>query len=180
MTLNSQPDGKLLDTTDWHILRELQTDARLSYAEIGRRVGLSSPAVMERVRKLEDAGIIEGYRAQINVKKLGRPITGFLRIRTTYQREQALLDYVRTLPEVLQCHHIMGEDCYMIQFALESVSALEAFISNFHPYGETNTTIALSTVIEQRIIEPLNQPQEQQPAAKHKPDVPHLKEVKRA
>lgn len=144
-----------LDKTDWAILYELQLDARLSYAEIGRRVGLSSPAVQERIHKMEDADVIAGYRVDINLKAAGLPLTAYIRIANVGGKEEEYLEkYVKEMQEVLECHHIIGEDCYIVRIAAESIQHLEQIIGKLRRFNSTTTSIILSSPIEKRIIMP--------------------------
>ncbi len=140
---------KLLDETGWRLLRELQEDARLSYAELGRRVGLSLPAVAERVRKMEEAGIITGYRAEIDPAKIGLPISAFIRLRPGgrlgHQRVRAL---IVELPEVAACYHVAGSDAFILQLAVPSIEHLEGVIERLGSYGQAATSIVLSTVLK--------------------------------
>src|SRR5215472_8883841 len=99
---------RLLDETGWHILEALQENARLSFSELGQRVGLSSPAVAERVRRMEDAGIITGYRAEVNIAKIGYPITAIMRLNPQGEKCTRLNSLVRELPEVLECYRVTG------------------------------------------------------------------------
>ena len=143
MTLD--PD-RLLDPTGWQILRELEANGRVSFAELGRRVGLSLPAVAERVRRMEDAGIITGYQVRLDPTKVGRPISAFVRIRlhdniTCERLEQLLAD----LPEVLECHNLTGDDCAIVRVAVPSVPDLEKVIQQLKGFGQTTTSIVLSS-----------------------------------
>ena len=139
---------RLLDETGWRLLRELQEDARLSYAELGRRVGLSLPAVAERVRKMEEAGIITGYQARIDPAKIGLPVSAFIRLRPgsgfSRQRVRAL---IVELPEVLACYHVSGADAFIIQIAVPSIEHLERTIERLGSYGQAAASIVLSTVL---------------------------------
>lgn len=148
-----KPRQALLDTTDWKIIHELQQDARLSWAELGRRVGLSSPAAQERVRKLEDAGIIEGYRATINLAEVGMPITAFVRVGNLATLDERRLEtMVCDMDEVLECHHITGEDCFIIKIGAKTIPHLEEVISRFSDFTHTTTGIVLSSPVLNRII----------------------------
>ncbi len=151
MTLESK---KLLDEVGWQILRALQEDARLSFAELGRRVGLSLPAVAERVRRLEEIGIISGYHAQVSLPQLGWAITAFMRMAVPRERYPLFLTTIRTMPEVLECHHLSGEDSFMLKVALTSIPHLESFINRLSEYGQTTTSIVLSSPVMRRVIEP--------------------------
>ena len=146
---------KLLDNVGWDILCELQRDARLSYAELGRRVGLSAPAVMERVHRLEEAGIIKGYSACVDHTKLGLSITAILRVRFPGERCERIQTMAADCPEVLECHHITGDDCLVIKLAASSMQHLEQLIGRFGSFGQTTTSIVLSSPVTERIIDRL-------------------------
>lgn len=145
-----------LDPTDWQILSELQADARLSYAELGRRVGLSSPAVQERVRKLEDAGIIEGYHAKINVEQVGYPIIAFVRVAKSGKEvwHDHLLAIVAEMDEALECYKITGEDCFVIKLVATSVTHLSHLVDCFGSFATTETSLILTTHIKNHIVAP--------------------------
>ncbi len=154
---NAQTTGveALLDDVDWAILRELQIDARIPFAELGRRVGLSSPAVTERVRRLEDAGVITGYHAQVDVTRLGRTISAIIRIGNPGERNMDVANVVRSIPEVLECDRITGKESFVLRVAVSSVERLEDLLDTLEPYGQTTTSLILSSPVERRIIEPL-------------------------
>ncbi len=154
--LNLEND-KILDETGWRILEELQQDARLSYAELGRRVGLSSPAVMERVRRLEEAGIIEGYRTVVNLENVGLPILAFVRVANAGNREKQLQEVVKTMPEVLEAHHVIGNDCFFIKVAVPTVKHLERILGALGEYSQTTTSIVLSSPVNGRLITPVDE-----------------------
>ncbi|HEY0049643.1 MAG TPA: Lrp/AsnC family transcriptional regulator [Pyrinomonadaceae bacterium] len=142
-----------MDAIDWKILRELQRDARISYAELGRRVGLTTPAVIERVRKLEDAGIITGYRAEIDAAKVGLPITAFIRMSITGVDYSRIIEVAENAPEVLECHRGTGGDSFIMKVAVSSVEHLQNLIDRLTPYGITTTSIVLSSPVKSRVIE---------------------------
>lgn len=145
--------NRLLDYTGWQLLRELQKDARITYAELGRRVGLSLPAVAERVRKMEEAGIITGYRAEVDPAKIGYPVTAFIRIRTAGEHSlQKMKTIVPHLPEVLECYHLTGVDYFIIKVVADSIQGLEQVIERLQPYGQTTTSIVLSTLLTRRVL----------------------------
>src|SRR5512135_1233222 len=112
------PFAKLLDGTGWRILRELQLDARLSFAELGRRVGLSKPAVAERVRNLEAAGVISGYRAEVDLAKVGYPILAVIRMSAVGDVLARITAAVCAMPEVLECHRGTGTDSFTMKVAV--------------------------------------------------------------
>lgn len=139
-----------LDETDWHLLEALQDDARLSYSELGRRVGLSQPAAAERVRRLEEAGVLCSYRAEVDREKLGLPITAYIRLTLTDVRTDAFVPSVQKLDEVIECHRLTGEDCFILKVVATSISHLEEVIERLGRYGRTSTSIVLSSVITRR------------------------------
>ncbi len=143
----------LLDDIGWQILRELQLDARLSFHELGRRVGLSAPATAERVRKLEDSGIITGYGARIDAQRVGLPITAIIRMTTlkvTFPQQPDEMSYI--FPEMLECHRVTGTDSYILKIVVSSITHLEQVINRLVPYGEPATSIVLSSIISNEII----------------------------
>jgi Lrp/AsnC family leucine-responsive transcriptional regulator len=150
MTLDNE---KLLDSIGWKLLKELQEDARLSYAELGRRVGLTTPAVVERMRRLEETGVITGYRAEIDTKKVGLPITAFIRMSVSGNVTERITSLVRELPEIMECHKGTGGDSFIMKVAVSSVEHLESLIDKLTSFGTTSTSIVLSSPVEKRVIE---------------------------
>jgi Lrp/AsnC family transcriptional regulator, leucine-responsive regulatory protein len=142
----------MIDDIDRKILRELQTDARASYAELGRRVGLTTPAVIERVRKLEDARIITGFRAEIDPAKIGMPITAFIRMSITGVDYSHIIEVAEESREILECHRGAGGDSFIMRAVVESVEHLQEVIDRLTPYGITTTTIVLSSPVKGRAI----------------------------
>ena len=142
-----------IDAIDRNILKELQLDARTSYAELGRRVGLTTPAVIERVRKLEDAKIVIGYRAEIDPARVGLPITAFIRMSITGVDYSHIIEVAEESNEVLECHRGTGGDSFIMKVAVASVEHLQEVIDRLTPYGITTTTIVLSSPVKQRVIE---------------------------
>ncbi len=139
-----------LDRLSLRILAELQRDARLSFAELGRRVGLSTPATAERVRRLEERGVIRGYEARINAKALGKEVTAFVRIRLSGAETLArrLTKLASELEEVLECHRCTGDESFILKVRVESVAHLEKLIDRLTPYGMTSTALVLSSPVE--------------------------------
>ena len=147
---------KLLDTTGWQLLHALQQNARLSYSELGQRVGLSSPAVAERIRRMEDAGIISGYHAEINLAKVGFPITAIIRMSTSPgERCTRFTGFVENIPEVLTCYRVTGSDSLIMRVIASSVEHLEALIDQLSAHGQLTTSIVLSTPVGRRIVTPV-------------------------
>lgn len=143
-----------LDRTDWRILQALQRDARLSMAALARRVGMSAPAVRDRVGKLERAGIITGYRAQIDLARVGRPMLAFLRIGAARDVKDAVAEVAAGLPEVLECHRGTGNDCIILKVAVAGTPQLEAITGHFTRFGLVTVTVVLSSPIPHRRVEP--------------------------
>ena len=142
-----------LDKISWKILTELQKDARLTYAELGRRVGLTTPAVIERVRKLEDAKIITGYRIEIDTAKVGLPILAFVRMSITGIDYSHIIEVAEQSSEILECHRGTGGDSFIMKVAVADVGHLQLLIDKLTPYGITTTSIVLSSPVKRRIIE---------------------------
>src|SRR5712692_6390762 len=144
---------KLLDGTGWQILQALQQNARLSYSELGQRVGLSSPAVAERVRRMEDAGIINGYHAEINVAKIGFPITAVIRMSPSPgERCTSFTASIQEIPEVLECNRVSVRDSLVMKVVASSVEQLEALIDRLSSHAQLTASIVLSTPVNRRII----------------------------
>lgn len=141
-----------LDNYDTRILAELQADARLSMAELGRRVHLSQPAVTERVRKLEAAGVITGYRATVDLGALGYGIRAVVRVgRADYAR---VVKLVQQTPEVVNAYNVTGEDSWILEIAVIDVAHLDAVVTKFCLLTETSTSIILNAVREHRTMLP--------------------------
>ena len=139
-----------LDTVDERLLAELQDDARLSIAELGRRVGLSSPAVADRLRRLESGGVIGGYRAELDPVALGYALTTIIRIRPSPRQIAKVADLANATPEVVECHRITGEDCFFVKAHVRDVTHLEGLIDTFTPFGQTTTSIVQSSPVPAR------------------------------
>src|SRR6266851_6080789 len=143
-------DTSALDETGWQILEQLQQNGRMSFAELGRHVALTLPAVAERVRKMEDTGIITGFRAEVNPAKIGLPIAAFIRISVVGDVFSRIAKAVRDMPEVLECHRGTGADSFTLKVVVESVQHLESLIDKLTPFGTTSTSIVLSTLVKNR------------------------------
>jgi Lrp/AsnC family leucine-responsive transcriptional regulator len=141
------------DGTDHRILESLQADGRLSLAELGRRVGLSPPAVADRVQRLERDGVITGYRANVDPRALGYALTTIIRIRPAPRELRKVADLARDTPEVVECHRITGEDCFFMKAHVRSVEHLEEVIDRFVAYGQTTTSIVQSSPVPGRGLE---------------------------
>jgi Lrp/AsnC family transcriptional regulator, leucine-responsive regulatory protein len=140
------------DPIGWNIVKALQENARVSYAELGRQVGLTAPAVAERVRKLEEMGIITGYHATVDPIKLGFALPVFIQLGLVQGQARHVIDVVRALPEVLECYNVTGTACFLIKAVLPSMARLEAFIEQLSACGQTTTMVILSTPVSRRSI----------------------------
>jgi Lrp/AsnC family leucine-responsive transcriptional regulator len=147
---------KPLDQTDWRIIGELQRDGRLSFNQLGRRVNLSAPAVAERVRRLEESGVITGYQARINPARAGLPLTAFIQLRCARAPDRCLLKTTTAedLPEVTEVHKLSGNWCSMLKVRVASMRHLEGLLERLGEHGEMNSHIVLSTQFEGRPVEP--------------------------
>jgi Lrp/AsnC family leucine-responsive transcriptional regulator len=139
-----------LDPTDRRILIELSRDGRVSLAELGRRVSLSSPAVAERVQRLERAGVITGYHAEIDPRALGFPLQAIVRIRPAARQLPKIPELAEQIPEVAECLRITGEDCFVLTVYLRSMDELSGLLDRFLVFGETTTSIISATPIPRR------------------------------
>jgi Lrp/AsnC family leucine-responsive transcriptional regulator len=146
-------DPTSLDDTNRELLCELQADARLTLAELGRRVGLSSPAVAERLQRLEREGVIRGYRADVDPRRVGLALSAIIRIRPAPGQVRNVAEAARGTSEVVECHRITGEDCYLMKAHVRDVEHLEALIDRFAPLGQTTTSIMQSSPVPHRPLE---------------------------
>ena len=149
MTLDSK---KVLDEVGWQLLSILQEEARVSYAELGRQVGLSLPAVAERVRRMEEAGIIRGYRAEVDLSQINLSVMAFIRISIGGEQYPALISLARDLSEVVECHHLTGEDSFILKVVATSIPHLESLITRLSTFGQTATSIVLSSPVTRKQI----------------------------
>ena len=152
MTHKTSPHGVELDAIAWKILENLQNNARISFAELGRKVGLSTPAVAERVHRLEEARVVTGYHASVDMAKLGVPIHVLIRLTIPGGELQIsrTVAAIKELPEISRCHRITGDESFVIEAHLVSVHHLEALIDKLSAFGATATSTVLSSPIERR------------------------------
>jgi len=143
-----------LDTINRKLLLELQRNARQPYRELARKVGLSLPATVERIRRLEDLGILRGYGARIDVTLLGYPITALLEITTTPNRYPQVLDYARNTPEIRECYFVTGDASFVAKVVARSISHLQELIEQAGRFGSTRTSVVLSTPILKEEFDP--------------------------
>jgi Lrp/AsnC family leucine-responsive transcriptional regulator len=144
--LSEQP----LDPTNRQLIEALQADARLSLAELGRRVGLTPPAVGERLARLEETGVVRGYHADIDPRALGYELSVILRIRPTARMIPKVAELAQRTPEVTECHRVTGDDCFIMHMNVRDVTHLEELIDRFVLYGQTTTSIVQSSPVPGR------------------------------
>ena len=144
-----------LDLLNWKILNCLQNNARQSNAEIGRRVGITSPAVSERIKKMEDAGVIESYNTSVSALDVGYQLKAIINLRAFMGKLKPFLEKVKTYDEVVNCYRITGNENIVMEVVLRNQKHLEAFIDQLIVYGETKTQIVLSHVVKNNEIKRL-------------------------
>ncbi|MET9952714.1 Lrp/AsnC family transcriptional regulator [Streptomyces sp. NPDC006339] len=144
--------GYTPDATDWRIIEALQEQGRASFAELARAVSMSASAVTERVRRLEEAGVIAGYTAVIDQERLGLPILAFVRLRYPHGNYKPFHDLVATTPEVLEAHHVTGDDCFVMKVAARSMKHLEQISGKVGALGPVTTSVVYSSPLPRRPI----------------------------
>ncbi|MFD7974953.1 Lrp/AsnC family transcriptional regulator [Streptomyces sp. NPDC059071] len=144
--------GYTPDATDWRILDALQAQGRASFAELARAVSMSPSAVTERVRRLEEAGVIAGYTAIIDQERLGLPILAFVRLRYPNANYKPFHDLIATTPEVLEAHHVTGDDCFVLKVAARSMRHLEEISGKVGALGSVTTSVVYSSPLPRRPI----------------------------
>lgn len=140
------------DATDWRILDVLQRDGRASYAELARAVSMSASAVTERVRRLEEAGIIQGYAAVVDPERIGLPVLAFVRLRYPTGNYKPFHDMVAATPEILEAHHVTGDDCFVLKVAARSMRHLEEVSGRIGALGSVTTSVVYSSPLPRRPV----------------------------
>lgn len=148
--LTYTPSDTVADEMNLRILVELQDNPRLSMTELGRRVGLSSPAVTERVRRLEEGGVIRGYRMDVDPAALGLPLAAFIRVKPNAGQLPRVIEVATGIPEVVECHRVTGEDCLIIKVYLPNIEQLDRVLDAFLVYGNTTTSLVQSSPVPRR------------------------------
>jgi Lrp/AsnC family transcriptional regulator, leucine-responsive regulatory protein len=143
-------EPKEMDPLDLRILTELQVEARVSFAELGRRVGLSAPAVADRVQRLEESGVIIGYRAEVDPRALGFPVTVMVRIRPAIRELHRISKIAQEVPQIVECYRMTGDDCFYFTMHLRAVDELEPILDLFTPYGHTTTSLIHTAPVPRR------------------------------
>lgn len=141
-----------LDAIDAKILRELCVDSRIPRAELSRRVGLSAPSVADRVRRLEDAGVITGYGARIDPARLGYGLTIMIRARPLPGEMRNMIEAIQQTPQIVACDRVSGEDCFVARAHVRDVAEMEAVIDRIVPFGATNSSVVQSSPVEERLV----------------------------
>ena len=145
------PNGaSLLDEVNRRLLAALAEDARLSASELARRVGMSAPAVRERVARLEEAGVIRGYRLDVDPAAIGLPVAAWVRIRPGPGQLPRVAELALRVPEVSECHRVSGEDCFLLKVHVPSIEALETVLDQFLLHGQTTSSFIVSTPVPPR------------------------------
>lgn len=139
-----------IDAVNRRVLEELLQDPRLTMSELGRRVGMSSPAVTERVRRLEETGVIRGYRLELDPVALGLPIAAYVRVRPNPGQLPRIAELAQQIPEVVECHRVTGEDCFILKVYIPAIDQLDRLLDSFLLYGSTTTSIIQSSPVSLR------------------------------
>src|SRR5258708_2078791 len=146
-------NDRLLDKVGWRVLRLLQENARLSFRQMGESVGLTAPAVAERVRRLEDSGVIKSYSVELELNKVGLPIVAFVHLTINNQQSTRFRQAAVDMPELIECHCVTGNESYILKVAVRSVTHLEHLLLTVANYGDVRTSLVLSSQVTRRIID---------------------------
>jgi Lrp/AsnC family leucine-responsive transcriptional regulator len=144
---------RFLDAVDRRLVAALQRDARISFAELGRLVGLSPPAAAERVRRLEEQGVVRGYHAEVDRTRLGWGLSAFVRLRCANDALARVVAFARERPEVLECHRVAGEEAFVLLIAAPSVAELDQVLIRLAELGTTTSSLILSSPVASKPIE---------------------------
>ncbi len=149
MTLHND---RQLDAVGWRLLKLLQENARLSFRHIGEAIGLTAPAGGERVRRLEEVGILTGYHAALDLSKIGLPILAFVHLTTDSHQSARIRKAVVDMPQIIECYCVTGNESYILKVALTSVHALEGLLLELGHFGDVRTSLVLSSQVNRRVI----------------------------
>ena len=150
--MNFQRSKLLADAVNLELLKLLLKDTRISASELARKVGMSAPAVRERVQRLEEAGVIAEYRTVLSPSALGYPFTVIVRVRPMPGQLAKIIDLARETPNVVECHRITGEDCFLMKIHLQSLDTLDTLLDRFLAFGQTTTSIVQSSPVPERAL----------------------------
>jgi Lrp/AsnC family transcriptional regulator, leucine-responsive regulatory protein len=154
MPMNQRP---ALDSTDDAILQQLQENGRISIADLGREVSMSPSSVAERIRRLTDLGVLQGYTAVVDPVALGYPLTAFLRVRLSVGTGRSFHELLDNTPQVLEAHHLTGDDCFLVKVVARSMSDLESLAAEMVSFGHVTTNLVFSSPTNRRAIPPANE-----------------------
>lgn len=140
-----------VDKLNWEILEALQSDARVSLKEISQKIGLASPTVAERIQKMEDAGIIEGYNTKLNMHALGYSLGVYISIKIRFGQVQQFENYIPSVPEICECHKLTGHDCMLMRGYVRNPKHLEDLNTRLAVYGELTTSLILTSIIDGKV-----------------------------
>jgi|SRR5208283_292950 len=143
-----------LDATDWALLNLLEKDARLSFAELGRKLRLSPPAVAERMKRLQERGVIRAFRAEIDLSALGRALHVYIRVIVQPKDYPRFRKAIELMDEIFECHHVTGGESFILRAAVDSVPSLETLTQKLTAYGPTTSSVILSTMLDRRHFVP--------------------------
>ncbi|MBI6875251.1 Lrp/AsnC family transcriptional regulator [Clostridium aciditolerans] len=141
-----------MDSTDYRIIELLLEDGRMPMKELSQKVALSAPAVAERVKRLEEEGIITGYKAVVDYEKLGKKINVLINVGMNVQRNEKFMEFIKNEDSIIECHHVTGPYCKILKARLENIASLEKLIGKIQMFGNTETFIILSSVEKEHII----------------------------
>jgi len=144
--------SELLDAVNVQLLSELHADPRMTMSALARRVGMSAPAVTERVQRLQRAGVITGYRMEVDPAALGMPVAAFVRIRPAPGQLPKIAELAAQLPQITECYRVTGEDCFIVKMHAPTVEQIETTLDRFLLYGQTTTSIVVSTPVPPRSL----------------------------
>jgi Lrp/AsnC family leucine-responsive transcriptional regulator len=148
--VNDRPKSLLSDRKNLELLRALHANPRLAVSELARRIGMSGPAVRERLQRLEESGVISGYRLDIDPKAIGLPIMAIVRMRPMPGQLQKVAELVRETPNISECHRVTGEDCFVMKMHLDAIESLDRALDRFLVYATTTTSIVQSSPVVPR------------------------------
>lgn len=148
----SGKEAIVMDVTDYKIIEILLEDGRIPMKELAKRVALSAPAVAERVKRLEEEGIITGYKAKVDYDKLGKKINVLINIDINVQRSEKFMEFIENEDSIIECHHVTGPYCKILKARLQDISSLEKLIGKIQMFGNTETYIILSSTEKERIL----------------------------
>jgi Lrp/AsnC family leucine-responsive transcriptional regulator len=150
--LLTETRSQFLDELNLRILRELSDEPRLRTTELARRLGVSTPTVRERVTRLEESGVIQGYRLDVDPAALGLPVAAWVRLRPGPGQIPKIIELAGRVPEVVECHRISGEDCFLMRVQVAEIAALEEVLDKFLVHGQTTSSFIVSTPIPPRSV----------------------------